>query len=398
MKIVYVIGTSTGGVGTHVRALARDIAAAGHEVGVIGPPETDEHFGFSALPGVRFAALTVGTGIGPGDIASVARLRTLISSFSPEIVHAHGFRAGILCLPAVRSLTGRPRFILSLHNQAGARGLRGRVETGIETLLAKGADVTIGASIDLVERARELGASDARFVPAAAPKVTMVPAEVARATRDRLASELGFDDSAVLILSVGRVAPQKNYPMLVRAIGRLSEHARSSQHTPDSEHTSGSENRPEFVFIVAGAADEDVLAEVRTQYADLITTSAAPALHFLGPRDDIAELGAASDLYVLTSVWEARALVLQEALITGQAIIATKGGGTAELVGDAGILIDSDDDAALAQAITEVATDSELRRGLQERAATRGASLPDEAAVAEELLGIYQELMSAQIG
>ena len=41
MRIVYALGTSTGGVGTHVRALARDMAAAGHEVGVIGPAATD---------------------------------------------------------------------------------------------------------------------------------------------------------------------------------------------------------------------------------------------------------------------------------------------------------------------------------------------------------------------
>ncbi|MGO2985107.1 MAG: glycosyltransferase family 4 protein [Brevibacterium aurantiacum] len=390
MRIVYVLGTSTGGVGTHVKALARDVAAAGHEIGIIGPASTDEHFGFSSLPGVRFAALDMGTGIGVRDAALIIRLRSLIGSFNADIVHAHGFRAGFVALLAVRTARHRPRLIISLHNQASGHGLRGTVETGIETLLAKGADLTLGASTDLVDRARELGAGDARFLPAAAPEVNPVPAEAALATRAALAEEFGFGPEAVIVLAVGRVAPQKNYPMLIRALGHLGD---AQVSTVASDRTT-----PELVVLIAGAADPTVLDEVRGQYESLAATSAIPALHFLGPRDDIAALNAAADLYVLTSVWEARALVLQEALISGQAIIATSTGGTTELVGDAGILIDSDDDTGLAAAIAELATDPTRRAELAARAQSRGAQLPDEREVAKELVGIYTELMPSQVG
>ena len=386
MRIVYVLGTSTGGVGTHVRALARDVAAAGHELGVIGPASTDEHFGFSSLPGVRFAALDMGTGIGVRDAALILRLRELIAGFDADIVHAHGFRAGFVALLATRSLRARPQFIISLHNRASGRSLRGRVEAGIETLLAKGADLTLGASTDLVARAQDLGARDARFLPAAAPEVHEIPAEAAAATRAGLAEEFGFGPEAVLVLAVGRVAPQKNYPLLVRALGHLGESSGETSRTP------------ELVFLIAGAADQNVLDEVRRQYENLAATSAVPALHFLGPRDDIAELNAAADLYVLTSVWEARALVLQEALICGQAIIATSTGGTTELVGDAGILVADDDDMGLAAAIGELAADPARRAELAARARARGAQLPDEREVAKELVGIYTELMPSQVG
>lgn len=386
MRIVYVLGTSTGGVGTHVRALARDVAAAGHELGVIGPAQTDEHFGFSSLPGVRFAALDMGTGIGAQDAALIIRLRRAIRSFGPDIVHAHGFRAGFVALLATRTIRSRPRLIISLHNRASGRGARAHVETGIETLLAKGADLTLGASTDLVIRAHDLGARDARFLPAAAPEVHEIPAEAAVATRAALAEEFGFEEDAVIVLSVGRIAPQKNYPMLVRALGHLGATASSEPQAP------------ELVFLIAGAADQSVLDEVRSQYEDLAATSAVPALHFLGPRDDIAALNSAADLYVLTSVWEARALVLQEALISGQAIIATNTGGSAELVGDAGILIDDDDDTALAAAIGELAADPARRADLAARAQARGSQLPDERDVAKELVSIYTELMPSQVG
>ena len=382
MRIVFVIGTSTGGVGTHVHALARDLSAAGHEIGVIGPAATDEHFGFSLLPGVRFGVLELGTGIGASDAALVRRQRTLLRSFAPQIVHAHGFRAGLITLLTLRTLKTRPTFVLSLHNQASGQGLRGRVETRVETMLARGADLVLGASTDLVDRARELGAQTARFLPAAAPEVTQVSAEAAAATRAGLAEEFDFDPGALIVLAVGRVAEQKNYPMLVRALARLG----------------AGDRQGEIVALVAGAADDQVLADVRAQYADAAAASAIPALHFLGPRDDVAELAAAADIYALTSVWEARALVLQEALMTGKAIVATATGGTAELVGDAGMLIDHDDDAAFAAAMAELAVDPARRAELGTRARARGAELPDEREVAEELAGLYTELVSAQVG
>ena len=393
MRIVYVIGTSTGGVGTHVRALARDVAAAGNEVGVIGPAETDEHFGFSALPGVRFAALDIGTGVDPRDTVLVARLRRILRGFGPDVVHAHGFRAGLLAYLATRLLRPRPRFIVSLHNRASGTGVRGSVETGIERLLARGADLTLAASTDLVVRAHELGARDARFAPAAAPAVRTVTAAEAAATRRVLAAQFGFSEGAVIVLAVGRVAPQKNYGMLVRALARLGADADRADAGADGAEAAG---RREIVVLVAGAADETVLADIRAQYAEAAAASALPALHFLGARQDIAELGAAADIYVLTSVWEARALVLQEALITGQPIVATATGGTPELVADAGVLIDSDDDAALAEAIRTLAADPALREELGERARHRGRELPDEAAVAAELLAVYAETDTAR--
>ncbi|KHS52891.1 glycosyltransferase family 4 protein [Brevibacterium linens] len=400
MRIVFTIGTSTGGVGTHVHALARDLAAAGHEIGVIGPAATDEHFGFSLLSGVRFGVLELGTGIGASDAALIRRQRTLLRSFAPQIVHAHGFRAGLITLLTLRTLKSRPKFVLSLHNQASGQGLRGRVETRVETMLARGTDLVLGASTDLVDRARELGAQTARFLPAAAPEVTPVSAEAAAATRANLAEEFDFDPGALIVLAVGRVAKQKNYPMLVRALARLGEGNRQAQGNRQNEGNRQTEgNQPsEIVALIAGAADDEVLAEVRAQYDDAAAASAIPALHFLGPRDDIAELAAAADIYALTSVWEARALVLQEALISGKAIVATATGGSAELVGDAGILIDHDDDAAFAEAVAELAVDPARRAELGTRARARGAELPDEREVAEELAGLYTELVSAQVG
>lgn len=182
--------------------------------------------------------------------------------------------------------------------------------------------------------------------------------------------------------------------MLVRALARLGDAgapAGTSTASADAAAPADAADPREIVVLVAGAADENVLAEIRAQYAEAAAASALPALHFLGPRSDIAALGAAADIFVLTSVWEARALVLQEALMTGQAIVATATGGTPELVGDAGVLIDSDDDASLADAIGTLAENPALRAELGERARARGQELPNENDVAAEVLAVYAE-------
>lgn len=218
--------------------------------------------------------------------------------------------------------------------------------------------------------------------------MTPVSAEAAAATRASLSEEFDFDPGALIVLAVGRVAGQKNYPMFVRGLARLGEGSRQGEGN----------RQDEIVALIAGAADQEVLAEVRAQYEEVAAASAIPALHFLGPRDDVAELAAAADIFALTSVWEARALVLQEALMAGKAIVATATGGSTELVGDAGVLIDHDDDAAFAAAVAELAVDPARRAELGARARARGAELPDEREVAEELAGLYTELVSAQVG
>src|SRR5690625_616994 len=163
MRIVYALGTSTGGVGPHVRALARDMAAAGHEDGATAPASTAQHFASSLLTGARVACLELGTGIGVGDAALVRRQRSLLRSFAAEVVHAHGFRAGLITLLTLRTLRTRLRFVLSLHNRASGQGLRAKVETRVETMLARGADLVLGASTDLeIGRASRRGGAGPR--------------------------------------------------------------------------------------------------------------------------------------------------------------------------------------------------------------------------------------------
>ncbi|HLS00494.1 MAG TPA: glycosyltransferase, partial [Beutenbergiaceae bacterium] len=183
----------------------------------------------------------------------------------------------------------------------------------------------------------------------------------------------GLDHGGLLGLAVGRVAPQKNYDLLISI----------AQHLRDVP----------INFCIAGAADEEVLNHLQNRIHS--TDLGKARITFLGARTDITTLMAAADFYILTSHWEARALVVQEALIAGLPIVASDVGGIPELVEGSGELVDPHTpDAAedFAQVIRSF-LNPQTRLLLSRKARERGQDLPDEDDVAAVILDLYRDLL-----
>jgi glycosyltransferase involved in cell wall biosynthesis len=115
-------------------------------------------------------------------------------------------------------------------------------------------------------------------------------------------------------------------------------------------------------------------------------------VRLLGHRADVADLLAAADVVVLTSQWEARALIAQEALQAGRPLVATAVGGVPDLVGDAALLVPYGDPDALAQAVGTVLDNPEIAKRLADAGRTQAASWADETAVIDAVLGVYREV------
>src|ERR1700751_2350301 len=77
-RVTLVLGTSAGGVGTHAQMLAAGLAGRGIAVSVAAPLSADARFSFSALPGVSYSAVEISDRPRAGDLAGIARLRTLL--------------------------------------------------------------------------------------------------------------------------------------------------------------------------------------------------------------------------------------------------------------------------------------------------------------------------------
>lgn len=363
-RVLLALATSEGGIGRHVHSIAVGLAERGIPVSVAGPESTDRAFGYRAVR-LPFHPVEIATTPQPvADLAAARRLRHLASG--ADLVHAHGLRAGFVAGLALAGpdRAARPPLVVTWHNAVLASGIRRRLLAGLERSVARSAALTLGASSDLVERARQLGARDARLGPVAAP-----PLSAATRERDAVRTELDAGDRPVL-LAVGRLAPQKSYPLLLGAARHWSEH------------------RPQPLVVIAGEGPERPVLQAE------IDAHALP-VRLLGHRSDVADLLAAADLVVLSSRWEARALIAQEALRAGRPLVATAVGGIPELVGPAAVLVPYGDAAALAAAVDQLLDDPAEAARLAQAGPIQAAGWPTEADTIDQLLARYHELVAA---
>lgn len=356
MDVRLVLGTSAGGVGSHVRALVRGLAAAGDRVTVLGPESTERRFAFS-LEGATFVPVEIGPAPRPiEDARTVRRLRQLLPG--ADIVHSHGLRASMLAGLALRESAP---LVTTWHNAVLEGGPKRALVAQMERYVARHATVTLGASADLVERARGLGAKDARLFLVAAPT-----SPSAMRAREEIRAELGAGQGP-LIVAVGRLAPQKAYPVLLEA-------ARLWRDRLD---------RP--LTVIAG--DGPLRGQLQRRVA-----ADGLAVRLLGHRDDVADLLSAADVAVMTSTWEARALVAQEALRAGIPLVATAVGGVPDLVGDAALLVPAGDPGALASAVTRLLDTPALRTELSGAGRLRAAGFATEADTVAAARRVYADL------
>jgi glycosyltransferase involved in cell wall biosynthesis len=357
-SVCLVLASSTGGVGQHVTYLVRELAASGATVTVCGPAATEELFGFTrAGANVRFVPVEIPANPGPSDGRAIGALRRVLTG-PIDVVHAHGLRAGLVAALA------RPiqPLIVTWHNAVLATGLRGQASRLAERVVARAARVTLGASQDLVDRATALGATDARLAPVAAPA-----AAAPRRTRAAVHAELGIERDRPMVLSVGRLHPQKRYDVLVDAAARW--------RTLD----------PSPVVVVAGSGPAYL------QLAARISAARAPVL-LLGHRGDVPDLLAAADVAVVTSDWEARQLFAQEALHAGVPLVTTAVGGLPDLVGDAAVLVPAGDVDAVATAVADLLADPAHRDDLRRRGTARAAQWPTEQETVDLVRAVYAEV------
>jgi glycosyltransferase involved in cell wall biosynthesis len=96
-------------------------------------------------------------------------------------------------------------------------------------------------------------------------------------------------------------------------------------------------------------------------------------------------------VFVLPSAWEARALVVQEAMAAGTPVIATDVGGLHDLVTGTGLLVAPGDPEALARAVDRVLADAGLREKLAARGRQAARDLPDGSDTVSQWLAWYSE-------
>jgi glycosyltransferase involved in cell wall biosynthesis len=359
-RVALVLGSAAGGTAAHVAALAAGCRGPGLAVRVFGPALTAGLLGQD----VPVTPTEITSRPRPlGDAMAIARLRRAFRAWRPDVVHAHGLRAGAFAALALVGRATRPALVVTVHN-APPVGRTARLSYALlERICARRADLILGASADLVARLKNLGPAEVTQFDVPAPRVQPpTAAEVAKALAD-----VGANGRPV-VLAAGRLAPQKNLDVLVEAAARW-------QH-----------RQPRPVTVIAG--DGPLAGKLRAQAA-----RTGADVRLLGLRPDVPALLAIADVVVVPSRWEARALTVQEAMRAGRPLVATRTGGIPELTGeDAAVLIPPGDPNALAAAVCAVLDDPPLAARLGQAARARSAAFPAESEAIEAALAIYVRL------
>lgn len=310
MKIMQVLGgDEEGGLEKHVVELSNELAAAGENVVLVAHRKYGPRLGESA----DFVALDL-TRSRRHPIMLWQLLRA-IRQQKPDIVHAHGGKA-----TAILGLLGRwvgAPMVATMHGQKRRQRGLGSFST-IITVSGRLAETISHPNVQTVYNG-------------VARQTTPSPELVAE-LRARYAPSQGK-----LWLAAGRLVPVKGFDTLIAAFEKVA-----------AGH-----------LLIAGEGPE--LPRLRERAG---RSAVSGQISFLGHRDDVAPLMAASDCVVISSRREGFSYVFAEALMQGRPVVSTDVPIPNEVL-PRRLICPPDDPDALARLMSEVDPDSKEQREAQ---------------------------------
>jgi glycosyltransferase involved in cell wall biosynthesis len=307
----------------------------------------------------------------PGDPFFLPRLIREMRHFAPDVVHTHtlaGKYWGRVAAVAARISC----IVHTEHNPCDFRN-RPALSRAADRLLNRASSKVITFFAEQSEALRafeHLPASKLVVIPNGLVTSEREPGD-AQAVRQRL----GIAADQFVVLLVGRMEFQKNHILALRAFASLSQATRSR-----------------MLMLFAGAGENEEMLRGMTHALDL-----AEHVRFLGYRNDVPEILAASDLLLMTSWFEGMPLALLEAMLAGVPIVSTPWIGARNMLGDGqfGFLTAGYEPAQVAAEIERAASHPALRRETAERARRRVQQEYDIDRMADAYRDLYVHLRGA---
>lgn len=188
-------------------------------------------------------------------------------------------------------------------------------------------------------------------------------------------AEFGFGGREILLIYVGRLAPEKNLPFLLRAFGGIAQTFEN------------------LALLIVGDGPERDNLEDRVQHMRL-----TEKVHFTGmvPYAEIPRYLKTADVFVTASVTEVHPLTVIEAMAVGLPVVGIQSAGVGDLVEDGvnGLLAQEEDLAAFTAKLARIVTDDVARQQMSQNARQVSQTYAIEHTSAL-MLQHYQRLASA---
>jgi glycosyltransferase involved in cell wall biosynthesis len=366
MRIAYMLTSlGVGGAERQVVALAERMAARGHAVAlvVLRPRQPEE------VP-VTVDIVRLEMRKNPASfLFGLAKARRFLRAFAPDLIHSHTFPAN-MAARLLRLLNPAP-IISTIHNVYEG-GWPRMLAYWLTDPLSRRTTAVSQSAADRFLRLKAVPARKCFVLNNGIDTTEFMPSPERRA---RIRAEIGAREAFVW-LAVGRIAPAKDYPNLLRAFSQV--HAAI----------------PTTRLWVAGEAGGPEAAAVQALAAEL---GLGVSVRWLGLRRDMAALLDAADGFVLASAWEGMPLAVGEAMAMEKPVVATDAGGVRELAGEAGAIVPAKNPETLAQAMLALMqTTPESRSSLGRAARERIQSHFSIDAKADEWETLYRTVLEPE--
>lgn len=321
------------------------------------------------------------------DFDAACQLYRVLCDFEPDILHTHTAKAGALgrLATVLYNLTrGRRHPVRIVHTYHGHvfDGYFGKRSTavflGLERWLARWTDRIIAISpriADEISKRYAIGRSDQvcsiRLGFDLAPFVR-IDDNMRHASRERLV----IPDGTLVVTTVGRLTEIKKHDLFLEMAQRVCS------------------SRQDVLFFIVGDG------ELRDELESIVSAlGLESAVRFLGWRQDLATIYAASDLFVLTSRNEGTPVALIEAMASGVPGISTDVGGVRDVITSpsVGSVVPFGDAEALAGSVLSLlAAGTAERRAMGMRARDVVCKRFTMDRLVEEIADLYGELIDEE--
>jgi glycosyltransferase involved in cell wall biosynthesis len=301
-------------------------------------------------------------GVDPGLVVRLARW---LRQHDVDLMHTHNRMALIYGAPA-----GRVARTFVVHTKHGKNPKNGsRLVAG--NLAGRLVHAFVAVSPETADVARSRKEVDDRRLSVITNGIQLDRYHLDPSARARVRAELGIEEDAWVIGTVGRVAIEKNQALFIRALAPLLG--------------------PGARLVVAG--DGPLMPSLRELASSL---GVAPYVHLLGVRKDVPALLNALDAFVLSSITEGLPLVVPEAMASGLPVIATDVGGLPTVIDDGvtGYLVPSRDEAALRERAATLQADRALGRAMGQRARSVAMERFSAERMQRDYLDLYERVLT----
>lgn len=347
-------------------ALARGLRARGHDVTCVVRPDS-RLAGELTAQGLPVHLLPLCDWFEP---LSVSRLGAWLRRERIEVVHAHNPRDWFIAAAAAAAAAAPVSCVGTRHVLHPVANLP----------LKRGFLRRFGALIAVSDAVRTAAAglvADDRLVTV--PNGIELPAD-SPAGAD-LRRELGLAPGRPVIGSIARLCPEKGHGDLLQAAGLLAG------------------RWPDLALVLVGDAPAGS-AHARELRRRVAALGLAGRVHFCGYRPRAADLATAFDIHVTSSLAEPFGLATLEAMAQGRPVVATRSGGSPEVVADGveGFLVPPGDPARLAARLDCLLDSPGLRRAMGERGRARAARDFGLDLMARRTEAVYRQALARSAG